>query len=141
MTMRGRRDLAIKRGNIDTSFVPFRFELPPNVRGAGVETEDTAFHTVADGLQPCAKLGLALAFGQALDATLNLADGDGADIKFVLVLAKPFDDLGFRLGFDGFAVDVGIDEVTHSAGGSESSRSRAGISKVSGQASKRSTRP
>jgi hypothetical protein len=57
------------------------------------------------------------------------------------MLAEPLNDLGVRLGFERFALNVRIDEIALRAGGSESSQSRSGISKAAGQASRRSTKP
>ena len=109
--------------------------------GAGVEAEDTALHAVTKGLEPLLELGLALPIWKALDATADLANGDGADVKFALVLAQPVDDPGLRLPFCLLAGDVGIDEIAQNKGGAVSSFSLTGISKGPGQARRRSTRP
>ena len=134
-------NLAIQRRNLDASFVPLGFELSPDVSGADVVAENPAFHAGTDGLQPGTELRLTLAFWKTLNAPADLANSDGAHIEFALMLAEPLNDLGVRLGFDRLAVNVRIDEITHRAGGSESSRSRAGISNGTGQASRRSTKP
>ena len=109
--------------------------------GARVEAEHAALHAIAYGLKPCSQLPPALSIGQPLDAAADLADGDGADVEFALVLAQPCDDLRVRLRLHRLAIHIRVNEVAHSDCGSRSSASRAGISKVEGQASSRSTRP
>lgn len=126
---------------MDASFVPLGLELSPDVCGADVVAENPTFHAVADGLKPSMELRLSIAFWKALNATADLANSDRAHIEFALMLVEPLNDLGFRPGLDGLAINVRIDEIAHNAGGSESSQSRSGISKAAGQASKRSTKP
>jgi hypothetical protein len=46
-------------------------------------------------------------------APTEFADGDGTDVKFRFVVAKPSDDLGVRLGSAEFAEDIGVNEVVH----------------------------
>lgn len=47
MTTGSGGDLAVEGGNVHASLFPFRFELSPDVGGAGVEAEDSALHAVA----------------------------------------------------------------------------------------------
>ena len=134
-------DLTVERGHTDACLVPLGFELTPDVSSACVETENSSFHAVADGLKPLTELCLAPAISQTLNATTDFTNRDGAHIEVRLVLAKPLNHLLIRFGFDRFAIDVGINQIAHSEGGSESSPSRTGISNGAGQASRRFTRP
>lgn len=137
----GGGDLAVQGGDGHACYFPFCLELPPDVGGAGVESENAALHAIAEGLEPSAELGFAFAVGQSLDSPPDFADGDGADVELAFVLTEPFDDPGVRLGFCLFAENVGIDEVVQNAREAVSSFSRSGISNEAGQASRRSTKP
>ena len=141
MAVCGCGDLAVERWDADACLVPFRLELAPDVGGARIEAEHAAFHAIADGLKPCPQLRFPFALRKSLDATADLADGDRADVEFALVLAQPCDNLRVRLRLHRLAIHIRVNEIAHSDGGSRSSASRAGISKVTGQASSRSTRP
>ncbi len=77
--MRSRCQLTVERGHDNFGSVPLRLELAPNVGGAGIEAEDSAFHTLAQRLQPCVELGPPFPGRQAFDTPAQFANGDSAD--------------------------------------------------------------
>ncbi len=96
--------------------------------GAGVETENAAFHAFAEAGEPGLQGRFPLSGRQTLDATTELADGDGAQVEFRLVVTQPGYHLGIGLVLGEFAEDIGIDEVAHRERGLVESLAREGIS-------------
>jgi hypothetical protein len=96
--------------------------------GAGIETENAAFHPFAEACQPGLQGGFPFSGRQGFDATAEFADGDGAQVEVGLVIAQPLDNLVIWLGLGEFAEDIGVHEVAHKERAFVKSLARGGIS-------------
>ena len=109
--------LAVEGWDGDTIVFPSSNQLAPDMGDAGIEAEHTSIHAFAKPYEPRLQARFALARRQAFNTFTKLSDGDGADVEFRLVVAKPGHDLGVGLDLSEFAQDVGIHKVAHSITG------------------------
>lgn len=128
--------LAIERRNGDAVSLPCGKKLSPHVSGAGIEAEKPPLHPPTEADKPREKSGLPLSPGQILNAATKLANGDGADVEILLMVAQPCHHPGVRPGLCEFAENIRIDQITHSTIEGEKSLARGGTSKGDGQASR-----
>jgi hypothetical protein len=141
MALRSGGDKTVERWDDDAGNVPLRFELSPNVCGAGVKAQDATFHAVAERHQPRAELCFAPARRESLDPAPHFTDGDRADVEAALVHTQPGDDLCIWLGFCRLTEHIRVNKVTHNSRNAESSVSLWETSNDDGHASSKSTSP
>ena len=88
-------------------------ELPPLAHDFAGWRKQAVFGPSVQPLKPCRDFFFTFPGREKFDALDDFAEGDGGEVKFVIVGIQPIHDRFIRFGIRRFAQDIRVEQVSH----------------------------